>query len=61
LGAHDVVAAVADFVQLDVFGQQLPVAVPSWNADLIRSSAATMRVSGADSFVTGQLSRSSAK
>ncbi len=54
-------AAVGEFVQVDLLGQEPPVAVPTRNAAVIGSSAATTTVTGADSFITGGLSSASAK
>ena len=60
-GTHEIVAAVGELVQLDMLGQQLPIAVPFANPAVAGSSAATTTVTGADSRSGGGLSRTSAR
>ena len=54
-------AAVGELVQVDVVGQELPVAVAAAGAGVAGSSAATTTVTGADSCTAGGLSRASAR
>ena len=53
-------AAIGQFVQVNLVGQQLPLAVPGPDPAVYGSSAATTTVTGADSFTAGGLSRASA-
>ena len=55
-------AAVGELVQVDVLGQELPVAVAARGyCAVLGSSAATTTVTGADSFTVGGASRASAR